>query len=171
LLNALRAGFADFGIIAAQGFKESTEILALDKTSDKRLAEIVRVSYRMLADSIVVVEERIKSFARHIMANTKFDDTCKHFSTIPSIGPVTSTTVVALVGDAARFDTVRDFAAWIGLVHRQNSSGGKSRFGRITKAGDQSHGLASRCRCHHAVLELGCPCLGRLRTVEEGTQA
>ena len=91
------------------------------------------------------------------MANTKFDDTCKRLSTIPGIGPVASTTVVALVGDATRFDTGRDFAAWIGLVPRQNSSGGKSRLGRITKAGDQSHWLASRCRGHHAVLESGCP--------------
>jgi transposase len=138
LLNALRAGFAEFGIIAAQGLKGATEILALAKTSDKRLPEIIRASYRMLADSIAVIEERIKAFDRQIMANTKFDDTCKRLSTIPGIGPVASTTVVALVGDASRFDTGRDFAAWIGLVPRQNSSGGKSRLGRITKAGDQT---------------------------------
>ena len=138
LLNALRAGFAEFGIIAAQGLKGATEILTLAKTSDQRLPEVIRVTYRMLADAIAAVEERIKTFERQIAANTKFDDTCKRLSTIPGIGPVASTTIVALVGDASRFDTGRDFAAWVGLVPRQNSSGGKQRLGRITKAGDQT---------------------------------
>jgi transposase len=138
LLNALRSGFAEFGIIAAQGLKGSTEILTLARNGDQRLPEIIRASYVMLAESIAAIEERIKAFDRQIMANTKFDDTCKRLSTIPGIGPVASTTVVALVGDASRFDTGRDFSAWVGLVPRQHSSGGKQRLGRITKTGDQT---------------------------------
>lgn len=138
LLNALRAGLAEFGIIAAKGLKGATEILTLAKAGDQRLPQIIHEAYRMLADSIASIEEWIKSFDRQIAANTKFDDTCKRLTTIPGIGPVASTTIVALVGDASRFDTSRDFAAWVGLVPRQNSSGGRQRLGRITKAGDQT---------------------------------
>ena len=84
------------------------------------------------------VEERIKVLDKQIAANSKFDDTCKRLSSILGIGSVTSTTIVALVGDASRFPTGRDFAAWIVLVPRQNSSGSKLRLGRITKAGDRT---------------------------------
>jgi transposase len=110
----------------------------LGRNGDQRLPEILRASYFMLADSIAATEERIKAFDRQIMANTKFDDTCKRLSTIPGTGPVASTTVVALVGDASRFDTGRDFSAWVGLVPRQHSNAGKQRLGRITKTGDQT---------------------------------
>jgi transposase len=138
MLNALRAGLAEFGIIAAQGLKGATEILTLASNGDQRVPEIIHATYRMLVKAVRAVEVRIKMLDRQIAANSKFDDTCKRLSTIPGIGPVASTTIVALVGDASRFDSSRDFAAWVGLVPRQNSSGGKQRLGRITKAGDQT---------------------------------
>ncbi len=138
MLNALRAGLAEFGVIAAQGMAGATEILKLAQLGDQRLPGMIHATYRLLADSILAVEERIKVLEAQIAANSKFDDTSKRLSTIPGIGPVTSTTIVALVGDASRFPTGRDFAAWIGLVPRQNSSGNKLRLGRITKAGDRT---------------------------------
>lgn len=138
MLNALRAGLAEFGIIAAQGLKGASEILAVAREGDHRVPDIIHDTYRMMAESIGGIEDRIKVLDRQVAANSKFDDTCKRLCTIPGIGPVASTTIVALVGDASRFDTGRDFAAWIGLVPRQNSSGGKQRLGRITKAGDQT---------------------------------
>jgi transposase len=96
-------------------------------------SDVIHATYRSLVDAVNSVEERIKVLDKQIAANSKFDDTCKRLSSIPGIGPVTSTTIVALVGDASRFPTGRDFAAWIGLVPRQNSSGSKLRLGRITK--------------------------------------
>lgn len=138
MLNALRAGLAEFGIIAAQGLAGATAILKLAKEGDDRLPEMIHAPYSLLADAVLAVEQRIKALDRQIAANSKFDDTSRRLSTIPGIGPVTSTTIVALVGDASRFASGRDFAAWIGLVPRQNSSGSKLRLGRITKAGDQT---------------------------------
>ena len=138
MLNALRAGLAEFGIIAAQGLAGATAILKVAKEDDHRLPEMIHAPYKLLADAVLAVEQRIKVLDQQIAANSKFDDTSKRLCTIPGIGPVTSTTIVALVGDASRFTTGRDFAAWIGLVPRQNSSGNKLRLGRITKAGDQT---------------------------------
>ena len=75
---------------------------------------------------------------QQIAASTQFDDTCNRLSTISGVGPVTSTTIIAVAGDVPRFPSGRDFAAWLGLTPRQNSTGGKARLGRITKAGDQT---------------------------------
>lgn len=138
MLNALRSGLGEFGIIAAQGLAGATEILKIAKMGDSRLPDLIHATYRSLVDAVKSVEERIKVLDKQIAANSKFDDTCKRLCSIPGIGPVTSTTIVALVGDASRFPTGRDFAAWIGLVPRQNSSGSKLRLGRITKAGDRT---------------------------------
>lgn len=92
----------------------------------------------MMADAIRTVEFRLGDLDRQIAASAKGDDTCKRLSTIPGVGPVTSSTIAALAGDVSRFASGRDFAAWIGLTPRQNSTGGKTRLGRITKAGDQT---------------------------------
>jgi transposase len=138
MLNALRAGFAEFGIIAAQGLRGATELLKIAAAGDERIPMSLRGIYTMMADAIRTVEARLEGLDRQIAAAAKGDDTCKRLSTIPGIGPVTSSTIVALAGDVSRFSSGRDFAAWIGLTPRQNSTGGKSKLGRITKAGDQT---------------------------------
>jgi transposase len=138
MLNALRAGLAEFGIIGAQGLRGATEILKIATVGDDRVPELVRGVYAMMADAVREVEARLGVLDRQIAETSKDDDTCRRLGTIPGIGPVTSSTIVALAGDVSRFSTGRDFAAWIGLTPRQNSSGGKARLGRITKAGDQT---------------------------------
>jgi transposase len=138
MLNALRAGMAEFGIVTNQGLGGATEILRIASAGDDRLPELIRDAYRLLADAIREVEARLAILDHQIAAGTQFDDTCKRLSTIPGVGPVTSTTIIALAGDVSRFPTGRDFAAWLGLTPRQNSTGGKARLGRITKAGDQT---------------------------------
>ncbi|MBC9035238.1 IS110 family transposase [Sphingomonas sp. JC676] len=138
MLNALRAGMAEFGIVTNQGLGGATEILRIACAGDERLPAMIRDAYRLLADAIRAVEARLVTLDHQIAASTQFDDTCKRLSTIPGVGPVTSTTIIALAGDVSRFSSGRDFAAWLGLTPRQNSTGGKARLGRITKAGDQT---------------------------------
>ncbi|PYD59492.1 IS110 family RNA-guided transposase, partial [Gluconacetobacter entanii] len=65
------------------------------------------------------------------------DEDARRLLTIPGIGPVTASLIVASVTDIGAFDTARHFAAWLGLVPRQHSSGGKTRLGRITKTGNR----------------------------------
>ena len=138
MLNALRAGMAEFGILTSQGLGGATEILKITSEGDDRVPAMIRDAYILLADAIRTVEARLVTLGQQIATSTQFDDTCKRLSTIPGVGPVTSTTIVALAGDVSRFPSGRDFAAWLGLTPRQNSTGGKARLGRITKAGDQT---------------------------------
>jgi transposase len=138
MLNALRAGLAEFGVITAQGLRGATEVLGIAAAGDERVPLFVRGAYTMMADAIRTVEGRLGELDLQIATSSKGDDTCRRLSTIPGIGPVTSSTIVALAGDVSRFSSGRDFAAWIGLTPRQNSTGGKTRLGRITKAGDQT---------------------------------
>lgn len=138
MLNALRAGLAEFGIITSTGLRGAGELLSLAKQGHDRVPTMIRDTYLMMADAVRSVEARVADLDRQIAASTAQDAACRRLSTIPGIGPVTSTTIIALAGDVSRFQTGRDFAAWVGLTPRQNSSGGKARLGRITKAGDQT---------------------------------
>lgn len=138
MLNGLRAGLAEFGIIATSGLGGANEVLRIAAAGDDRMPNVIHNTYAMIADAVRSVELRLADLDREIAANVKVDDACRRLSTIPGIGPVTSSTIVALAGDVSRFSSGRDFAAWLGLTPRQNSSGGKARLGRITKAGDQT---------------------------------
>jgi transposase len=138
MLNALRAGLAEFGIITAQGLRGATEILNIATAGDERVPILIRGIYTVMAESIRLIEARLRELDLQISTNSRADDTCKRLGTIPGVGPVTASTIVVLAGDVSRFSSARDFAAWVGLTPRQNSSGGKTRLGRITKAGDQT---------------------------------
>jgi transposase len=88
-----------------------------------------------LRGHLLTLEDRLAKYDRMITRMLK-DEMVTRVMTIPGVGPVTATAVVATVGDAKIFHNGRELAAYIGLVPRQNSSGGKTRLGRITKLGD-----------------------------------
>jgi error-prone DNA polymerase len=81
--------------------------------------------------------EGIETFEAEIVAHARHDETARRLATIPGIGPITASLIAATVGDIGLFRTARHFAAWLGLVPRQNSTGGKTRLGRITKTGNR----------------------------------
>jgi transposase len=125
LINALRAHLAEFGITAAQGregIKELLAIVAQDEGS--RLPVDARISLTVLAAH----------------------EASKRLETIPSIGVVGATTITAVVTDPKAFRSGRDFAAWIGIVPRPDSTGGKPKLGPISKQGDQYLRRISDCR-------------------------
>jgi len=85
---------------------------------------------RAVAERVATLEERIVRHARQ-------DATARRLATIPGVGPITASLIAATVGDIGAFESARHFAAWLGLVPRQRSTGGRTRLGRITKTGNR----------------------------------
>ena len=138
LINALRAHMAELGIVAAQGregVKELLKIIASEQ--DARLPVDARTSLVVLAAGLQALQTMIRSIERRIIAQHRSDEASKRLRSIPGIGIVGATAIAATVPDPKVFRSGRDFAAWIGIVPRQDSTGGKQKLGPISKQGDQ----------------------------------
>ena len=134
LINAIRGHLAEFGIVEAQGPWNVPRLLA--DMEDARLPELARGLIRLLAGHLDELELRIAEIDAQIMAWHKADPVSQRLATIPGIGPLAATAIAATVPDPAVFRSGREFAAWLGLVPRQNSTGGKTRLGRTSRMGD-----------------------------------
>ena len=136
LSNALRALASEFGLVVPLGTRRLPELIAKIETSTdlppamKQSAMLLFEHYEKVAQSIGALEARIR-------AHAKSNEDARRLMTIPGVGPVTASLVVASVADIGSFASARHFAAWLGLVPRQHSTGGKTRLGRITKAGNR----------------------------------
>lgn len=137
VVNALRAHLTEFGIIARQGPIGSAALIALVRNGDERLPELARESLADVADMIEATEAKIAVIDEKLAALVKNSEPCRRLLAIPGIGPVAAGTLLALSGDMKRFRSGRDYAAWLGLTPRQNSSGEKVRIGRMSKAGNR----------------------------------
>jgi transposase len=138
LINALRAHMAELGIVAAQGregVKELLRIIASEQ--DARLPVDAHASLVVLAAGLQALQTMIGSIERRIIAQHRSDEASKRLRSIPGIGIVGATAIAATVSDPKVFRSGRDFAAWIGIVPRQDSTGGKQKLGPISKQGDQ----------------------------------
>jgi transposase len=138
VINAIRAHFAEFGIVAPVGRNGVEELLnvAVD-SNDKRLPEIARGCLAALGTQLRALKAQILEFDRRIMAWHRSNETSKRLDDIPGVGPVLATALVASIANPKAFRSGRNFSAWIGLVPRQHSSGGKDRLGSISKQGDR----------------------------------
>jgi len=138
LINALRAHLAELGIVAAQGREGIQELLAIVADhKDQRIPIDARASLMLLAAQLQAVQTVIGLIEKRIMAQHRSNEASKRLETIPGIGVIGATAIVATVADPSVFRSGRDFAAWIGLVPRQDSTGGKQKLGPISKQGDQ----------------------------------
>jgi transposase len=138
LINAFRAHLAELGIVAAQGDKGVTELLAIvSDDRDERLPVDARASVIVLAAQLEAVQTLIGSIEKRIKMQHSANETSKWLETIPGIGIIGATAIAATVADPTVFRSGRDFAAWIGLVPRQDSTGGKQKLGPISKQGDR----------------------------------
>jgi transposase len=138
LINALRAHLAELGIVAAQGREGIQELLAIvADNEDQRVPIDARASLILLAAQLQAVQTLIGLIEKRIMAQHRSNEASKRLQTIPGIGVVGATAIAATVADPTVFRSGRDFAAWIGLVPRQDSTGGKQKLGSISKQGDQ----------------------------------
>jgi transposase len=138
LINALRAHLAELGIVAAQGRQGIRELLTIvADNEDRRVPIDARASLMLLAAQLQAVQTLIGLIEKRIMAQHRSNEASKRLQTIPGIGVVGATAIAATVSDPTVFRSGRDFAAWIGLVPRQDSTGGKQKLGPISKQGDQ----------------------------------
>ena len=136
-VNALRAHLAEVGVVAAQGRRRLRELLAVvADPEDRRLPPLARELLQILADHLHALEERTAELDRRLIAAARGDAACARLAAVPGIGPVVATALVATIGDARTFASGRHLAAWLGLVPRQHSSGGKERLLGISKRGD-----------------------------------
>jgi len=138
VINAIRAHLAEFGIVAPVGRNGVEELLDIvADPSDKRVPEIARLCLAALGAQLRGLKEQILEFDRMIRAWHRSSETSMRLDECPGVGPVLATALVATVADPKAFRSGRNFSAWIGLVPKQYSSGGKDRLGSISKQGDR----------------------------------
>jgi len=138
LSNAIRAHMAEFGIIAPVGRGGVDRLLAvIDDDADPRIPAEARRCLQTLTVQLGLVKRQILDNDRQLLALTRSSELSRRLMEIPGIGPLVASALVACVPNPSMFRCGRNMAAWIGLVPRQNSSGGKQRLGSITKAGNR----------------------------------
>ena len=137
LVNAIRGHCAEFGLIAPLGVRSVPELIERVRAADPiMLPEITRLTLTMLADQLDALAAQVHALERRLLAWHRQDRASQRLATIPGVGIITATALAATVCDPSLFRSGREFAAFLGLVPRQNSSGGKDRLGRISKMGD-----------------------------------
>jgi transposase len=137
-INALRAHLAELGIVAAQGregLKQLLTIIADEK--DTRLPIDARASLIVLAAQLQALHTMIGSIEKRLTVQHRANEASKRLESIPGIGVLGASAITATVTDPSAFRSGRDLAAWIGLVPRQDSTGGKQKLGPISKQGDR----------------------------------
>jgi transposase len=138
VINAIRAHLAEFGMVAPVGRKGLEQLLeAVANARDQRIPALARACIAALGAQLRALKAQILEFDRQIMLWHRSHETSKRLDEIPGVGPALATALVASIADPKAFRSGRDFSAWIGLVPRQHSSGGKEKLGSISKQGDR----------------------------------
>jgi transposase len=137
LINAIRGHCAEFGIVVPQGARRALDLIKEVREADVSvLPDVARSALLGVADQLEVLAAEIHALERRLLAWHRQDQASQRLATIPGVGIITATALSATIVDPSAFRSGREFAAFLGLVPRQNSSGGKDRLGRISKKGD-----------------------------------
>ena len=170
LINALRAHLAEFGIVAGIGRNGLERLLkVIEDGDDGRVPSAARDCLLALRDQLEMVKHQILDADRRILAWHRASELSQRLGEIPGVGPLIATALVASIPDPHVFKSGRDLAAWIGLVPKQSSTGGKERLGHISKAGNRYlrmllvAGALSVIRRVRRPCRLRRPCLRRAR--------
>ncbi len=152
-VNALRGHLAEFGIVRGQGQGKASELLRLvEAASGKDIPTKIGVQLRHLVELVRELQRRLAEIDRELGKLAREHPMARRLATIPGVGPITATALVAAIGDVGRFRSGRHLAAYLGLVPKQHASGGKERLGAISKRGDGylrtllTHGVSSAIR-------------------------
>jgi transposase len=136
-INALRGHLTEFGIVAAKRGAGVRQLLAIiGEVEDDRMPPLAREMLQTLAAHLRDLADKIAALDRRLVALTRTDPVCRVLSEVPGVGPVIATAFAATVPDARAFRSGRHLAAWLGLVPRQHSTGGKARQLGLSKRGD-----------------------------------
>ena len=135
LINALRGHLAEFGIVVAQGPANLGVVAGILAEEAVDLPDGVRVIGQLYLDQIKMLSEKIDELSLKLREATKSNEDMRRLCTVPGVGPVTAGAILAFAPDLRAFKSGRNFAAWLGLVPRQHSTGGKTRLGSVSKMG------------------------------------
>jgi transposase len=136
LANALRATFAEFGVVASEGIKGLQSLIA-QLPAPAAVPEAGHAALAMLAQRWQVLDADIKALEQQIVQSVRADEAARRIMAIPGVGPITASAVLAAVPDMKQFRSGRGFAAWVGLTPRQNNSANTRRSGGISKQGQR----------------------------------
>jgi transposase len=138
LVNALRAHLAEFGVIAPHGLRNVAPLVAIvGDDSDPRLPDLARQVLGVLASQLEQLGAAVATVEKQLAAWHRKNPVSQRLASIPGIGPIIATALAATVVEPIGFTSGRAFSAWLGLVPRQNSTGGKARLGGISKRGNR----------------------------------
>ncbi len=154
LVNQIRGSLLEEGIVVAQGIgKVRAQLPRILEDAENGLHSLTRELLHGLSEELASLDKRIQQYDQKIQELAENDDECRRMMTMPGIGAITATALKAAVGDATYFKSGRHLAAWLGLVPRQHSTGGKSVLLGISKRGDKYlrtlliHGARSVLHC------------------------
>lgn len=133
IINAIRGHLAEFGIVVAKGPCHVAKLL--DRIAD---TPAMALTLQLLVDQLQSLDETIAHLDQELAHRVKADTEAKRLMTVPGIGPVTATALVALAPTAQAFKKGRDFAAWLGLTPLQRSTGGKQKLGETSRMGERT---------------------------------
>jgi transposase len=139
-VNALRGHLAEFGIVAGQGAKNLRELIErvfAEHQDQPELPRLARIALGTLVMQLNDLQAQVREIEVELLAWHRTSEASKRLETIPGVGFITATAIAATVTDPTHFKSSRQFAAWLGLTPKQNSSGGKERLGGISKMGDR----------------------------------
>ncbi|MGY3134087.1 transposase [Bradyrhizobium sp. USDA 4501] len=137
-INALRGHLVEYGVIMAKGTAYVAELVqrAMDPKTD--VPEAARFVLEILIKTMVTLEMQIKKLDSEITRRARKEKDARRLMTIPGVGPMTATALLALASAAGSFRCGRDFAAWLGLTPLQRSTGGKQKLGATSKMGERT---------------------------------
>jgi transposase len=136
LSNAIRGYAAEFGLIATKGLDKIEPLLA-EIAADEALPVLARQLFAMHGKEYAQLQTELKAIEAKLMAWHRANADSRRLAQIPGIGPISATTLVMKAPDPRLFPSGRHFAAWIGLTPKDHSTAGKTRLGKITRAGDE----------------------------------
>jgi transposase len=137
LANLIRGCLGEFGVVVPLGIRRVPELIRVIKDeTDHRVPLEARIAMTVVADQFCDLQRRIKAIERAIQVWHRSNDTSRRLATIPGVGTITASAVVATIGNPKEFKSARHFAAFLGLTPKEHSTGGRQRLGRISKQGD-----------------------------------
>jgi transposase len=137
LVNALRAHMAEFGIIAPEGLRNVELLTKIVAHERDRLPELARQILQVIVDQLHDTTVRVREIELRLTRWHRQSQLSRLLATVPGVGIMGASAIAATVTDPSLFRSGREFAAWLGMTPRQNSSGGKERLGRTSKRGDK----------------------------------
>lgn len=137
-INALRGHLTEFGQIVPQGAANASKLIAVVEDPESGIPADAITTLKLLVMALAHLEAEIGKLNAEIARRAKENDVARRLMTVPGIGPLIATAIAVLAPPPETFRKARDFAAWLGLVPRQHSTGGKQRLGATTKMGERS---------------------------------